>query len=194
MNWIVAACIGAVGGILVTLLGSIVKGYAGGGEQVKVKVLKGRRAMYEKVKTLLDSAQISVIDTTWGGRGPSLLAVEKMVRDEYREAALKAMRRLSRYREIVTGDSLQEADHLYKDPNAGAYEYRLLSGVEQSEIPLIDFVVVDGTHVIMAQVELGSTRENRFLYANSRELGTLLTGWFDSAWHQGTPPRSIETG
>jgi len=185
MNAIVAVGIGVVGGVLVTLLGYIVKGYATGGEQVQIEVLRGRRAMYVKVKNLLEKAQLSVIDTTWGGKGPALLADEKQVRDAYREAALRAMRRLSRYREIVTDDSLQEAEQLYTDPNAGTYEFRLSSGWDKGKVPLVDFVVVDGTHVILAQVESNS---NRFLYVNSRELGGLLTGWFDSAWHKGTPP------
>lgn len=161
--------------------------------QTVITVLPDRVAVFKKARELIDSAERTVIDTTWGNSEENLLPAERAALAEYlstKESAKKNPK--LDYREIYTDApddghrseriraEAQRQDHPVK------YSAKLLGGLDPT-FPMIDFVVVDGRKVILSCLSKDIAKpDHHHLYVDSPELSSFLTQYFQICWERGS--------
>lgn len=176
------------------VVGPILTYYATKGRSVTstltVSKLNSRFDVYENASTLIKDGHL-ILDTSWGSDEANLTNIEKQACDQYLKAKRLAIARKSTtYRELFTLTNNTERSARYENAITAAqrqpgYLAMLLEGINPF-FPLIDFLVVDGKHVILSLLSYGTARTgHQYLYMQSPEVAELLTDYFDACWQYG---------
>jgi hypothetical protein len=164
--------------------------------QTVITVLPDRLAVFKEARKLVESAQCTVVDTTWGSSEENFLPAEKVALNEYLSAKDIAVKNPKLdYREIFT--EVPDDEHRTKRIEAeqkrqsplDRYSARLLTGIAPS-FPMIDFLIVDGEKMVLSCLSKdGARADHHHLYVESVELSLFLTRYFQICWDKGSPLR-----
>ena len=163
--------------------------------QITAERLNDRQALYEKAAKLISNGR-RVLDTTWGTDAPELMSEEKHAEGAYLEARAKAIARSNTvYRELftLTGSEARKKRHddakrdRKVNPN---YQVKCLPD-DTTLLPLIDFLVVDGEHVLLSFLSSDSVRQGyQYVYVRSTAVAEHYTEYFDECWRVARSPDS----
>lgn len=162
-----------------------------------VTVLADRVAVFHKARELIESAQQTVIDTTWGNSEENFLPTEQQALEDYLSSKERAVKNPKLdYREIYTkapDDKKRmeriEIEQLRQAP-LDKYSAKLLTGLTPS-FPMIDFLIVDGSKLILSCLSKDVAKpDHHHLYIESRELSSFLAQYFQICWDKAAPLRS----
>jgi len=193
---LIGAFIGAAATVVAALIGYFALRKPGRAPFV-VTVLPDRVAVFRKARELIESAQRTVVDTTWGNSEENFLPTEQEALSDYLSAKKRAVKdpRLD-YREIYTEapDDEHRVKRIEAEKQRSApldkYSGKLLSGLSPS-FPMIDFLIVDGSKLILSCLSKDVARpDHQHLYVESRELSSFLTQYFQICWENASPLRT----
>jgi hypothetical protein len=144
--------------------------------------------MYQTACKMLETAKVSIADTTWGSDEPKPTPRADAVRERYKVARFKAVERGVRYREIFTctpGKLLRVKEAARRAANA-EYESRVIQQNTGAH-PIIDFIVADVRYVLLSHVASHRDEGNRFLWIESKAIAKVFQEWFDDCWQSAAP-------
>lgn len=169
-------------------------------DRVVVTVLPDRVAVFRKARELVESAQRTVVDTTWGNSEENFLPTEQAALADYVSAKDRAVKNPKLdYREIYT-EALDDKHRMkrieteqHRQVPLDKYSAKLLAGLSPS-FPMIDFLVVDGSELILSCLSKDVARpDHHHLYVESAELSSFLTQYFQICWDKAVPLRTSDS-